>query len=458
MPVHLTARLAWHDSGWNGRVCRDPARNTYCVGCYSYPGDMIAEQRDLKWEKKHAGEPIDQTDHISPCIYSANAFGKEQLTAYARPPEFFRDETQTRKWDLPAASVCVWPYEEMYGEDLRQEGGYDNEERRERAKAFFNALVKDQSLIFYYANYSNPLSEDEAQRYVLIGLSRIKNIGRELMYSGCSERVRQRYGGGFVWDRTITSHYPEQGLRLPYHLYIEQPDSLERFALSPENPRTCKYGSRHVSDDDALGLVEQFLVAVTALQEMGDKSENWAARKKWLQDLVGELWQNRGLYPGLPSVLQLLNLSGAIPFFKAEAAAGREQQAYAAIFNLLEGRATSLPKVKMDSEALRKVSRAWKVRDTEEQSLLKDTLPRFHLSPEQIQALLSDDRSDNCITASLSEISENPYVLAEQYVGNDPDDVIPWGLIDRGALPSPELGGGNLVDLDDPKRMRALAV
>jgi len=420
---------------------------------------MIAEQRDLKWEKHHAGDPINQEDHISPCIYSANAFGAKRLTAYARPPEFFKDETLTRKWELPPASVCVWPYEVMYGEDIRQAGGgYDNDERRERAKAFFDQLSENQSLIFYYANYSNPLTEDEAQRYLLIGLSRIKAIGHELMYLGCSDRVRQRYGGGFVWDRTITSHFPDQGLRLPYHVYLNRPELLERFALSPENPRTCKYGSRHLSDDDALGLVEQFLVAVAALQQMGDKSEDWASRKKWLQHLIGELWQSRGLYPGLPAVLQLLNFGGAVPFFKAEAMAGREQQAYDAIFSVLEGKSKALPGVKISDNALRQLSRAWKLRTDEERSLLKRILTRFHFRPEQVESILSADRVENCITATLEEVSENPYVLTEQYIGNDPDDVIPWGLIDRGALPSPNLGGTNLVDLDDPKRMRALAV
>lgn len=255
MRIHLTARLAWHDDGWNGRVCRKPAENTYCVGCYSYPGDMVAEGRDLEWEKAHAGEPIDTGEHISPCIYSGNAFGAKQLTAFAAPPAFFRDDTQIRKWKLPAASVCVWPYEEMYADDLKKQGGgYDNDERRARAQAFFQQLQKDQSLVFYYANYSNPMSEDEVQRYLLAGVSRIKDIGKELMYAGCSEQTRQRWGGGFVWDRTITSHYPDQGLRLPYHVYRDRPELMAKFAISPENPRTCKYGSRHISDDDALGL------------------------------------------------------------------------------------------------------------------------------------------------------------------------------------------------------------
>src|SRR6185437_11186411 len=140
-----------------------------------------------------------------------------QLTAFADPPEFFRDETQTLTWDLPAASVSVWPYEEMYGDDMKKpEGIYDYEKRRESAKAFFDALTVNKTLIFYYTNYSNPLSQDEAKRYLLIGLSRLKKKGDELVYRGCSQRVRERFGGGFVWQRVLTSHYPDEGFRLPY--------------------------------------------------------------------------------------------------------------------------------------------------------------------------------------------------------------------------------------------------
>jgi exodeoxyribonuclease V alpha subunit len=420
---------------------------------------MIAERRDLAWENAHAGQPVNRENHISPCIYSVNAFGRSTLTAFADPPTFFNDGAETRRWELPPASVCVWPYGEMYADDLKlREGGFDNDARRIRANAFFDKLTADQSLVFYYASYSNPLSQDEAKRYLLVGVSRIKAIGEELMYAGCDERVRQRYGGGFVWDRTITSHYPDQGLRLPYHVYHDRPELMERFAISPENPRTCKYGSKHLTDDDALGLVEQFLVAVDALQQIGDTTEDWNARKTWLHNLIGELWKSRGLYPGLPSVLEVLKFSAAIPFFKAEVAANREQKAAAAIVDVLEGRARTLGGTAIPEDTLRSVSRAWKLRDANEQTLLKDIFPRFDLGPDQLEAILSPTRADNGISAALAAIAQNPYLLAEQYVGNAPDDIIPWGRIDRGAMPSPELGGKALVEIDDAKRMRALAV
>lgn len=42
MTTHITARIAWHDDGWNGRVCAKPEQNTYCVGLRSYPAPQPA--------------------------------------------------------------------------------------------------------------------------------------------------------------------------------------------------------------------------------------------------------------------------------------------------------------------------------------------------------------------------------------------------------------------------------
>jgi hypothetical protein len=36
-------------------------------------------------------------------------------------------------------------------------------------------------------------------------------------------------------------------------------ERLAHIALFPENPLICKYGSKHHTDDEAIGLLEQFL-------------------------------------------------------------------------------------------------------------------------------------------------------------------------------------------------------
>lgn len=31
-PKHISARLTWHNNGWDGKICDDPEKNSYCTG------------------------------------------------------------------------------------------------------------------------------------------------------------------------------------------------------------------------------------------------------------------------------------------------------------------------------------------------------------------------------------------------------------------------------------------
>lgn len=462
MTVHISARLAWHMEGWNGKICKEPVNNTYCSGPHSFPGTMIAENKDLNEEMKHRGQCCSKINFIPPCIYSINAFGAEELKAYAKPPEFFNDDTEECRWVLPPATICTWPYEEMYTDEMlniqKDLGKYDNNARRENALSYFSKIENGKSLIFYYANYSNPFNDEEQKRYVIVGVSRVKNIGEELFFDNCSPETKERYGGGFVWQRNITSFYPNQGLRLPYHLYLDRPDIFEKFLFVPDNPRNFKYGTREISDDDALDLVERFLEIAYILKDLGDKSEDWPIRIDWLQSLIAELWKNRGLYPGLPKVLDYLGFNECIPYFKSLVHNGKEQEAMDDIFAFLNGSKPGIPGLTLTEDQQKKIKRKWNVKEDIEQKLLEDILPRFDLNVEQIEKILSDNRAQNGIYKTLEEICQNPYLLSEVFVGDNLDDTISFQKIDHGIFPSPNLGGKSLYETDDWRRLRALCV
>lgn len=462
MIKHISARLAWHMDGWNGRICNNPAANVYCIGQHSYPGDMIAQQKDLKWEEKVKGKSIAKLEKIPPCVYSINAFGTEKVRAFSQPPIWFRDGSKVRYWDLPPSTVCIWPYEEMYRDDVRYpEGGsqkYNYEKRLERAKQYFQELTPGKSLIFYYANYSNPLSENEANKYVLVGISRLKSLDHFLYYEGMSEENKKKYAGGFVWQMPVTSYYPEQGFRLPYHLYLNEPDKLRRFLFIPDNERNFKYATRHINDDDALDIVERLVETTQALIEIGDKTENWKLRLNWLRSLIAELWHNRGAYPGLLKVLDYLGFQKAISYYKDQVTAGKDKEAKEAIFAFLDSKTNSIPNLELSDETRRKIQRQWNLKTELERELLTHILPRIDLQKDQIEKILAEDRAKNGIFASLEQIVQNPYLLSEQFIGDDPDDRINFNKIDHGVLPSPELGLKPLLEKDDARRFRALCV
>lgn len=458
MATHMTLRLAWHNDGWNGCICKQPGDNSYCVGSASYPGDMIREERDLKWEKQHAGEQVSELEKPPACMYGISTFSDQPSVVESVPPEFFNDGTQVKRWTIPAYTACTWPYEAMYNrDDLKDDQGrYDYGKRLQYADEHFAAIEPDKSLVFYYANYSNPFSEDDASRYVLIGVARVKAIGPNTYYDGCSERTLERYKG-FVWQRAVTSHYPQQGVRLPYHRYLHQPDILQQFVVYPESSQLCKYASRHVTDDQALGLLEQLLDSVRVLRDdIQDNSENWQQRILWLESLIAELWRSRGAYPGMPAVLDYLGLGEAIDSFRSAVLAGNEQEIVKEISLFCQGSGEGIGDYLPFDEERKKVVRSMQLNAGPHLSFLLEKLSRCALTVEQVEAIMLDERDKWGIQASLDAIAENMFLLSEQYQGESPDDRITWSMMDRALLPSPELGAEPLFEPNDAQRLRAL--
>ena len=462
MPTHITARLAWHNDGWDGSVCKEPERNTYCIGSKSYPGDVIARDRDLEAERRCAGCAGDALKgYVPPCSYSYNAFGLKTALSRSNPPDFFYGGAEAREWELPPSTVCVWPYEAMYDDVVKAEGFLDNDKRRELTHDFFQPIKDDcgKNLIFYYANYSNPLSEDEAPKYVLIGVSRITALGDELFYEKVTEKIAEKYAGGMVWARNITSNYPNEGLRLPYHRYLDDPERLRDIAVFPENPILCKYGSKHLSDDDAIGLLEQFLAKISLLQEIGDDSEDWKSRERWLLQVIAELWTHRGLYPGLLRSLEAAGAEALIEPVKAACLKHGQHAGHTLAFAVLEQNADNEVSANLDAAARRQLSRNWKLIDDDARTLLRDVLPRLDLSAKTMKAVIGDERASFGLPQDAKTIAANPYLLSETFVGDNSEDRIPWSAVDRGVLPSPDLGKPlKEMAYNDERRFRALCV
>lgn len=461
MTIHISARMAWHDYGWNGCVCRNPKENTYCTGLFSFPGDLIAERRNLQLEELIAGKPVNELSNFYiPCLASVNAFSPFPIPAQMPPPKWFTDNTSPRTWTIPPYTICTWPYEEVYKEEVlnteTKYPKYDPIKRRTAVNEYFSKITPSKSLIFYYANYSNPFSENEQQKYVIIGMSRIKSIGEEITWTDQSEEMERRYGPN-VWMRNITSNYPTEGLRIPYYAYMDQPKVLERILFVPENPRAFKYASRHITDDGALALIEQMAEIVGVLIEIGDNHENWPLRLTWLSSLMAELWQSRGLYPGLLRVLDYLKFSEGIEYATKQIPILGEQKVTDLLFSFLSGEISTIPDMTISAQRISSVRKKWQLLEPNQQMLISETLPRFDLRTDQISRII-DQPGNVCILSAPEEISQNPYILCEQYIGLDVDDQITFNQIDHGMLPSPDLGKATLVEPESWQRLRALCV
>jgi len=462
MANHISIRLAWHNDGWNGHVCKNPKENIYCCGRYSYPGDIIARDKDLEWESKPevCGKSCSKLDKIPPCSCSINAFGQETARTFQKPPVWFNDSSEGKYIDLPPATVCTWAYDAMYGDDVerKNEKGqkYDNNKRFENVKEYFSETEEGKTLLFYYANYSNPFSQEDANQYVLVGVSRLKKKGEFHFYNNASERIKKNYANGLIWQYPITSNYPEEGFRLPFHRYKDNPEIFDKLAIFPDNTNVFKYATRVLSDDDALSVIEQFISVVKYLKSINDNTENWDERLKWLYNVTSELWKTRGPYPGLMKILNFLNFKEGIEYLKNEH--DNQITVLDNIKELLNGKINKINGMDIDNKTMSILSREWQLKDDEEKELLLSILPRFDLSEVQIKNIMHDKRKDNGLYASLKEICQNPYILSEQYSGDDNSDFISFNKIDNGILPSPATGLSYFLEINSRERFRALCI
>ena len=66
------------------------------------------------------------------------------------------------------------------------------------------------------------------------------------------------------------------------------------------------YVAEHLGDDVAVGALERLVQSVQAVKDEGKVPGDWDRHLVWLNDVLSEVWQNRGPFPGIGSVLQYL--------------------------------------------------------------------------------------------------------------------------------------------------------
>ena len=115
MTTHLSARLAWHDRGWDGRVCAAPHLNAHCI-----VHQHIRDSRDDDKERKFAGTALSELDGwLPPCSRDPAAYADRGFVIVHRDPLEFRQLPSVSE-DLPPYSSCPAPYRWMREEFFQE--------------------------------------------------------------------------------------------------------------------------------------------------------------------------------------------------------------------------------------------------------------------------------------------------------------------------------------------------
>lgn len=459
---HISIRLPWHDRGWDGCVCNNPSKNSYCKGFHSVNAEKIRRDKDDKKEENIKGKPFEASwNYYPPCTETINVFGPTSIKHTHEPKSFIKN-TSPKIVDMLPNSSGTWPFEDMWdGSGERREA----DERKEYVEEFFDELKEAGSagLVFYYCNYDNPVSGDD-KKYLLAGIARVKKIHPFTMWDDIPKDQIEKYGG-YIWSRQVEND-PNERMRLPYQEYLAKGKDVRSIAVFAEGDlsRSFKYVAHHVSDDDAISLIDKTIAAVKTIIKQNflnkPEIEQWEKQLLWLQAIRKECWISRGLYPGLSSVLKFLGMENPEEFIRIRLKDHPIESIKDYFFDRIEGYEKMALNEKDLLDHPKKRFEAMMNSDNANEEikgkLCRDKLPFFDLDEEQVKNILGDKRGMYSIHSALETIYDNPYIIAEEYTGSDVTDFVNFEKIDHGMVPSEDLGKVERIGLDDPRRLRCL--
>jgi ATP-dependent exoDNAse (exonuclease V) alpha subunit len=476
LTTHLSVRLIWNDRGWDGHVCDQPDQNAYCV-VNQYIREALADPKNIKREVEAAGMPLRElNDWQPPCSRTAVAFSPIGFEIIHSDPLEFRKLPPTREI-IPPYSVCPTPYRWMREENFWQlceekhldircsDSGkksgwiYDANIQLALLTNFWNRLEKNHSLVFFYCDQGNPLGENLNR--ILLGVGRISNIGPQHFFDKKLPEYPDNYP---IWSRCITHDFENQGFLLPYHEYLRKGyDTSNVICRIPESTKLeFSYVAEHVSDDIAVGALERLLQSVQAVKDENKVLGDWSRQIIWINDILSEVWQNRGPFPGAGSVLQFLGVEIGTAFHRQVLMPriNRGENSWEYLLAILEGRKQCEEKEYV--KPMNQAAERWTAYSPSHRKLLS-MLVRFELTPKQVKRIAdADERIKAGINATDEELVENPYLISEMDQGGPDRDIISLEVIDRGMRPEIDMARflpvNEIIPQDDPRRVRACAV
>lgn len=449
MTIHLSARLAWHDRGWDGCVCNDPIGNVSCV-----VHDHIRDSRVDADEVENAGKHLCEISLQPPCSRDPGAYSSRGYLTTHRDPLYWRKLPSTDEEILP--NTCI---SSPYGRMFAEEGGWelDPKKQLESLKEFFSVLSPKHSLVFYYLKDGQPFVET-SQR-IIAGIGRISKIGPQLFFGGPGDDKGTQYP---IWSRSITQNFPAEGFRLPLQEYVQNGfDASDILCFVPPAIQdNFSYVAEHISDDVAVTIIERMIFSLRSVISEKKIKGDWQRHLNWLEERLSEVWHDRGPCPGLGSALMYLGCRSGMSFQRevVEICNKTNEDPWSFVEAILESKSPSV--FPGHTKNLLVANDRWRSEPENRKELLR-LLARLEVTPGQVERIMHPTkRRDSGIIADESAILENPYILAELDLGNEDSAPIHFDIIDHGMLPPADVAGieSEPINKDDNRRVRSLLI
>lgn len=490
---HLSIRVPWHDTAWDGRVCAAPHLNDSCLRL-----KRITQSRDDAAERAIAGQSIqDLPEERWPCCV-------DERVSFMAPFEFTKLKNHPYNYGgdcahahfaptplrHPAYSAAAIPFAWMLADAmpaLGEEHGIDVQPEREPdlgfptqwiqdyrnhkslLDCFRDHIVPETSLCFFYAKQV-PFVEDAGLSRILIGVGRVMHIApcREYRYSTKDLDGKLR---SMLWELMVQhSIRPgfKDGFLLPYHEAIALAEQDPEFnpadiaAFSPDD-RSLEFShvSQLVTHDGAIACL---LACADSLRKAKERIPGpWDECLTWLDNRLDELWKVRGPCPGLGATLCAFGLE--LGTFVARAIAekaGENVNPWPLVDKAFDSPDKVLPS-DLAGGIGKTLREKWKRLNPEKRSLL-ELLSRFEITKVQAKTLYDPlERKKADIDLNEQTLLANPYLIFESTrLTSDPVSI--W-TVDRGVFPEETIRKKHPIPepsaLDagtDARRVRALSV
>jgi exodeoxyribonuclease V alpha subunit len=487
MVKHVSVRVAWHDSCWNGRICKSPEENFYCVGNYSLLSPRIQRRINVSLEAQCKGQVVSDVirdkGYLPPCYWTINIQGEDTLSIEDPHPfsdtktwgEKFKTKVPPLRDVLKDHSVFTWCFKLSFEKEDSNQRYPHPEELKRRIDEYLGELVPGKTIVFFYSNFSNPITGDE-YKYLLIGAGLLRGIEKPKHYDIPEDLLREirskpkmKNFPTMAWQFQLMLD-PDTIIILPYQKYLEwfQENSidvhtkwrkLKEIAIPIEEENLIphfKYVSMHIPHDKCIYLL--YLMKKT-LEKMKEHKLIDYEELKRIEDNLDKLlkiaWSERGAFPGFSNVIKVLlkndfgreHLKKLVPKIQEYI-----KQEFGSLEAFLESQqlkpSVSNPQLNKALEII------WKRKE------LIEFLSRFDFSEKQFERVLE-------IVYDVGEnvVRNNPYIILERYQYDQEDelsiDESDYGIslyqIDIALIPDPSYANWPaLYEAQAPERVRAI--
>ena len=334
MAQHLSVRVPWKDNGYYGLVCDKPCFNNACLRLKN-----VASKRDDAREEELSGCPIKGHEEEIPCLSEGGCFMSED--SYTRVEVHpYKDKNPRTHGHFRETELHYMPFslpgrpfgwtmlhkgsnKDMNIENLVERYGIDYDPDREpilsfetnwvqdaeNQRAIFETFYEDvkvnESLVIPYAKQV-PFIDDGKR--VVIGIGYVTSITAPPDHN-CTEDGELR---SILWETMIghsIRNERKNGFLLPYREMMEYAKSHPEFDINSvtifaedDYFDEFSYATEHLSYDAVISVLLQTIKALNIIKDC--IPGNWRECIAWTKERLEEVWQDRGVYPGLATMLQ----------------------------------------------------------------------------------------------------------------------------------------------------------